>query len=144
MLKNVVLPAPFGPIRLTIEPSGTMKSTSLTATSPPNSFRTPAAVRRSGTGVVERLVVHALMELGRPSRARDQPLGPEQHHDEQDDPEDAELVLRHIDARPETVVDRVADLGQAGLVEPGEEGASEEHAPDVAHSAQDDHAEDLD
>ena len=36
MLKNVVLPAPFGPIRLTIEPSGMAKSTLLTATRPPN------------------------------------------------------------------------------------------------------------
>ena len=31
MLKKVVLPAPFGPIRLTIAPRGIVKSTSLTA-----------------------------------------------------------------------------------------------------------------
>ena len=37
MLKNVVLPAPFGPIRLTIALRGIEKSTSFTATSPPNS-----------------------------------------------------------------------------------------------------------
>ena len=35
MLKKVVLPAPFGPIRLTIERSSIAKSTSLTATRPP-------------------------------------------------------------------------------------------------------------
>jgi hypothetical protein len=41
MLKNVVLPAPFGPMRLTIAPRGMRKSTSSTATRPPNSFRIP-------------------------------------------------------------------------------------------------------
>ena len=40
MLKNVVLPAPFGPMRLTIEPSGIVRSTSLTASRPPNRFVT--------------------------------------------------------------------------------------------------------
>ena len=44
-LKNVVLPAPFGPMRLTIEPSGMTKSTFETATSPPNCFVTARASR---------------------------------------------------------------------------------------------------
>src|SRR5438309_9108366 len=35
VLKNVVLPAPFGPMRLTIAPCGILKSTLLTATRPP-------------------------------------------------------------------------------------------------------------
>src|SRR5262245_14359644 len=35
MLKKVVLPAPFGPIRLTMAPRGITKSTLLTATRPP-------------------------------------------------------------------------------------------------------------
>ncbi len=34
-LKNVVLPAPFGPMRLTIDPVGMSKSTARTATRPP-------------------------------------------------------------------------------------------------------------
>ena len=34
MLKNVVFPAPFGPIRLTIDRSGIVKSRSLTAVEP--------------------------------------------------------------------------------------------------------------
>jgi len=50
MLKNVVLPAPFGPIRLTIDFSGIVKSTSFTATRPPNSLRTATASRRLGFG----------------------------------------------------------------------------------------------
>ena len=35
-LKNVVLPAPFGPIRLTTDLGGMVNETSSTATSPPN------------------------------------------------------------------------------------------------------------
>ena len=55
MLKNVVLPAPFGPIRLTIDRFGIVKVRSLTATRPPNSLRTSDATSRSpvvATGVV--------------------------------------------------------------------------------------------
>src|SRR5262249_14615116 len=109
MLKNVVLPAPFGPISETIEPRGIVKSTSFVATSPPNSLRTCSATRRRSSlwpfslmrHVVERCVVDALVELGAPSRTRDQPLGPQQHRRDDDDPVDAELVLRHVEARPE-------------------------------------------
>ena len=46
MLKKVVLPAPFGPIRPTIAPSGIVKSTPLTATSPPKRRTTPRASSR--------------------------------------------------------------------------------------------------
>ena len=42
MLKNVVLPAPFGPIRLTMDRSGMSKSTEFTATRPPNRLVTPS------------------------------------------------------------------------------------------------------
>src|SRR5262245_33538707 len=113
MLKNVVLPAPFGPMRLTIEPCGTVKSTSSTATSPPNSLRSSSLTRRlSGTRhlrVVERLVVHAFVQLRRSSRARNQPLGPEEHDDDDDRAKDAELVQRHIEVRAEVPVDPGAD-----------------------------------
>src|SRR4051812_2570099 len=108
MLKNVVLPAPFGPIRLTIEPCGIAKSTSLTATSPPNSLRIPDATSRSVIGrapirvgplerdVVERRVAHALLELALVPSLRDQARGPEEHDDHDDQTVDAEVVLRHI------------------------------------------------
>src|SRR3712207_3833532 len=49
MLKNVVLPAPFGPIRLTIERSGMSKSTSLTAMRPPKTLVIPRASRMLAT-----------------------------------------------------------------------------------------------
>ena len=47
MLKKVVLPAPLGPMIETIERSGIEKSTSLTATRPPNSLETPLASSRT-------------------------------------------------------------------------------------------------
>src|SRR5437870_1822556 len=107
MLKKVVLPAPFGPIRLMIEPSGMLKSTSLTATRPPNSLRTAAAISRSaisGLHVVERLVGHTLLELELAPGARNEAVRPEQHHDQQDHAVDPELVLRHVDVEAEMVV----------------------------------------
>ena len=45
-LKNVVLPAPLGPMRLTIEPSGMSKSIVRTATRPPKRFEIPRASSR--------------------------------------------------------------------------------------------------
>src|SRR6476469_6931089 len=101
MLKKVVLPAPFGPMSDTIELDGTVKSTSWLATRPPNSLRS-CCVSRSVSGtcmlrVVQRLVVDALVQLcGTPLR-RDQPLRPEEHRDHEDQPEDPEFVLRHVD-----------------------------------------------
>src|SRR3979490_3393406 len=125
MLKNVVFPAPFGPIRLTIEPVGTEKSTSSTATRPPNSLRNSCVCSStSGTGVlrvVERPVVHSLVEPGGDPRARDQPLRPEEHHDHDDRSEDAELVFRDVDVRAEIAVDLRADVGETLTVEIGEE-----------------------
>ena len=45
-LKKVVLPAPLGPMRLTIEPSGMSKSIVRTATRPPKRFEIPRASSR--------------------------------------------------------------------------------------------------
>ena len=45
-LKNVVFPAPFGPIRPTIERAGMTRSTWLTATRPPKALVTPRASSR--------------------------------------------------------------------------------------------------
>src|SRR5204863_6812223 len=42
MLKNVVLPAPFGPMSARISPCGSVNDTSSTAWTPPNDFRTCA------------------------------------------------------------------------------------------------------
>src|SRR5215207_6770152 len=45
ILKNVVLPAPFGPIRPLIEPCSITKSILFTATRPPKRLVTPRASR---------------------------------------------------------------------------------------------------
>src|SRR6266542_185390 len=122
MLKKVVLPAPFGPIRLTIEPCGMVKSTSSTATRPPNSFRSSSTRRRSAmSGVVERRVLDADLELGFPPSAGYQPLGPEEHHHHEDDAEDAELVLGNIDVEGKVLVEPDSGVGQPLTVEVGEE-----------------------
>src|SRR5688572_33384618 len=103
MLNNVVLPAPFGPIRLTMERSGMLKSTELTATRPPKTFVIPRASRMlaasislSDTGPFPRgcglLVV--LVQLFGPLSVGYYPLRPQEHHHHQDDPEDEEIVLR--------------------------------------------------
>src|SRR5262245_64715695 len=164
MLKNVVLPAPFGPIRLTMVRSGIVKSTSFTATRPPNSLRTPSAVSRSAKlrvvplverlvvvlHVVEILVVDALVELLLPPLARDEPLRPEQHRQHEDDSEDPRRVQRHVDVPAEEEAANAvrvhpgADVRQPLLVQVREERRAEDHAPDVAHPAEDDHAEDED
>src|ERR671918_2435840 len=122
MLKNVVLPAPFGPIRLTIAPSGIVKSTSLTATRPPNSLRTSLTTSRSAMlGSVERLVVDALFELVLVPALRDQSRRSEEHHQNDDDPVDEEVVLRDVDLPVERLRELRAELREPLLVEIREE-----------------------
>src|SRR5436305_13945924 len=114
MLKNVVLPAPFGPISDTTDPRGIVKATSFRATRPPHSLRMFSATRMSspffGTslmlGVVERRVVRALVELGFASRARDEAFRPQQHRRHDDQPVDPELVLRNLQVRSRPAVAR--------------------------------------
>src|SRR5215475_6849109 len=106
MLKNVVFPAPFGPIRLTIAPDGIAKSTSFTATRPPNTLRSASisSSRSSATPLLlgsvtrvhQRRVLDAELELGPGSRARDQAGGPEEHHEHEDRPVDARRVQREV------------------------------------------------
>src|SRR3954447_16799208 len=110
MLKNVVLPAPLGPIRLTTFPRGIVKSTSAVATRPPNSLRTWLATRRLPfwllmLQVVERRIGDALVELGPPARTRNQPFRPDQHGEHDDRAVDAELVQRHFEVRAEGLVE---------------------------------------
>src|ERR687894_261809 len=64
MLKNVVLPAPFGPIRLTMARSGRSKSTELTATRPPNTLVIPRASRIFVPPFVGAFVASAAFAFG--------------------------------------------------------------------------------
>src|SRR6187397_979333 len=109
MLKKVVLPAPFGPIRLTIDPVGIVNSMSLTAMRPPNSLRSLSAcsrsvIRRIPVGeaalvrdVVERRIRGPLLDLLLVPALGDQPGRPEEHHQHDDQPVDPELVLRRVE-----------------------------------------------
>src|SRR5215210_6611565 len=160
MLKNVVLPAPFGPIRLTIEPSGMSKSTELTATSPPNTLVMPRAsimllaraslIDVSPERVAEVAAFTAAQLLG-PLTVRDYALGPEEHHQDQDDAEQEEVVFRDVRLAQEGAAEGVADrvhplvyLRQEVEVKALQDDGAEDHAVDVAHAPQDHHAQDDD
>src|SRR4029077_10739835 len=52
MLKIVLLPDPFGPIRPTISPRSTLNDTLLTAVNPPKRFESPLTVSTSDTPLV--------------------------------------------------------------------------------------------
>src|SRR4051794_30822850 len=147
MLKNVVLPAPFGPISDTTVPRGIVKSTSSVATSPPNSLRRFSTTTRSPfwllmLRVVQRRVVDAFVELGPASRTRDQTFRPDQHREHDDRAVDSELVERHLEVRAERLVQLMADVRKTLLVEIRQERGAEHHAPYVAHPAEDDHRQD--
>ena len=61
MLKNVVFPAPFGPISEITLPRGTVNVTSLTAIRPPNSLRTSVATRTLSVPLSAPLACASLM-----------------------------------------------------------------------------------
>src|SRR5215212_2464224 len=160
MLKNVVLPAPLGPIRLTIERSGMSKSTSLTATRPPQTLVIPRASRMlptlfqfsSATGRAPERVTDvptfpASQLLGALAVGEDA-FGPQEHHEHQDEAEQEEVVLRDVclaqERAPEGVaygVDPLVDLRQQVEVEALQDDRTEDHAVDVPHAAEDDHAQ---
>src|SRR5215217_1102656 len=103
MLKNVVLPAPFGPIRLTMDRSGMSKSTESTATRPPKTLVIPRATSMlvsparppsSATGrPTNRL---GFVHLLRPLAVGDYPLRPQQHHGDEQDAEQDRIVLGDV------------------------------------------------
>src|SRR5215216_6352077 len=101
-LKNVVLPAPLGPIILTMDFSGISKLTEFTATRPPKRLVTLFAVRMGamvtsldhilGSNVFGiRVVQFALGGLRGPEAFR---LG--QHHDDQGDTIQQEAKFRNL------------------------------------------------
>src|SRR5215212_9551195 len=160
MLKNVVLPAPLGPIRLTIERSGMSKSTSLTATRPPKTLVIPRASRMlptlfpfsSATGCSPERITNvpafsAAQLLGALAVGEDA-FGPQEHHEHQDEAEQEEVVLRDVRLAQERAPDGVAygvdplvDLRQQVEVEALQDDRAEDHAVDVPHAAEDDHAQ---
>src|SRR5215204_2825793 len=120
MWKNVVLPAPLGPIRLTIERSGISKSTELTATSPPKSLLIPRASRMfattpslcpssSGTGHSLHRAGIFTVQLLRALAVGNDAFRSQEHHQDQDYAEQEEVVLRDIRLAEKWTPDGVAD-----------------------------------
>src|SRR5215210_4769718 len=159
MLKNVVLPAPFGPIRLTIERSGMSKSTSLTAMRPPKTLVIPRASRMfpfssATSGSPERITdvttLSAVQLLGALA-VGDDALRPQDHHENKEEAEQQEVVLRYVRlgerGNPDSVADGVDPhvyLRQQVEVEALQDDRAEYHAVDVPHAAEDDHTENED
>ena len=88
--------------------------------------------------------MRAVLELALPPRAREQALRAEEHDDHDEHAVDPDLVAGHVDVHAEVLVQPGADVREALAVQVLEEGGAEEHAPDVPHAAEDDHAEDED
>src|SRR5918998_3336507 len=116
MLKKVVLPAPFGPMRLTMDLSGMSKSTALTATRPPKVLVIPRAssmfVAASASGDTSRLrhlVVFTLTQLLLALAVRDYSFRSQEHHRHQQDAEEEEIVLGKIRVREQGASQGVAD-----------------------------------
>src|SRR5438094_7768624 len=122
-LKQVVLPAPFGPIRPTISPLSTVRSTRLTAASPPKrrvssrvSRRATKSGRRTRRG---RRGGPPPLELGEFPGQRDEPAGQEEDRQQHRDREEDRLVR----ASPE------------GLGEQRQKGRADDRADEVSAPA---------
>src|SRR6266545_2297068 len=142
-LKKVVLPAPLGPIRLTMPPPGMVKLTLSTATSPPKRTVISSARRASGVPVSTSIVL-AVAQHQPGAALRQEALPPEQHHQHQRAAEDQEAVRREVDVGAERGVEGGAQLRQPGRVEPGEQEGAQHDAPHVAHATEDHHREQRD
>src|SRR5690349_20395168 len=64
MLKIVLLPEPFGPIRPSISPCSTRNDTLLTAVKPPKRFTNPSTVSTRATPLSPQLLVAECRSLG--------------------------------------------------------------------------------
>src|SRR6185369_1987086 len=92
-LKNVVLPAPLGPMIEAMVPSRSSKSTELSAVSPPKRLVTPLAESRTAM----RLDALPVLELPLSPAGGEDALRPEDHHQHQDQAEHHPLVLRGLE-----------------------------------------------
>src|SRR5450759_997455 len=155
-LKNVVLPAPFGPISATISPSSTWKSMSARAFSPPNRIVTFLAsridisyhlqARRGYLGALffeEELVLR--MELAGTAGRWQEPLWPPSHHDDHEQAEHqvavvadgVRLVGGEEPGEQLALAEVPDDLRQAG-----DDDRAKGRSRDRAHAAEHDHAHD--
>src|SRR5215813_12089813 len=121
-LKNVVLPAPLGPMIDAIVPCSRSKSTSWSAVNPPNRLVTPLASRTAATSGLRRRPVLALERAVTPSGGEDA-LRAKDHHQDQDQAEDHALVFRRLELRRQVCEVEAEDhrAGVAQLVDPERE-----------------------
>src|SRR3954470_13735351 len=120
MLKNVVFPAPFGPMRLTMDLSGILKSTALTATRPPKTLVIPLASRMFGATVSSfasdtrqlrnAVIFFALAQLLLALAVWDYAFGSQEHHQHEKDTEEEEVVLGDVRVREQGNAESVADV----------------------------------
>src|SRR6476660_4412420 len=120
--KQVVLPAPLGPIRPTIWPSGTVKLTSCTARRPLKLLDTCAS---SSNPVISALVALGgrAMQSQRPAQRRPDAVG--QEHDDEQEAEAVEHLLDAGDVDAEGTHDLAQSLGQRGEQKSPDDGAEE-------------------
>ena len=151
-LKNVVLPAPLGPMSETIALLGHGEVDVVDRDEAAEELR-DAGRLEDVVVAVTAVVAHGLLtsidrrRRTRPRAARacvcggDEALGPQHHHHQQQEAEDAEGDRRDVEVEPE-LVRHAVELGQQEAVDHRQRDRAEDHAPDVAHAAEDDHAED--
>src|SRR4051794_11368831 len=156
MLKNVVLPAPLGPMIETIDLRGIANETSLTATRPPKIFDTRSAVRMSpfasaairrpsGLHLDELLVrADALLELELAPSLGQEALRSEHHHDHQQEAEDPERQVGQVEVQAERARQSVERVGDEAVVDERQDDGAEGHPPDRPDAAEDDHRQDED
>src|SRR5688500_2371395 len=101
MLKMVVLPAPLGPMRPLMSPSGTSNEALFTARRPRNDFVMP----RASSSAIGPLSAHELHE-------RDDGEDPEQRRDQQQVDADVALAAAEHARLHQRFVDRVAEPEQ--------------------------------
>src|SRR5512145_2522870 len=159
-LKKVVLPAPLGPMMLTIRPRSMFTVILLTAVRPPKRFTTFCVVRMyllSATGLsfLVAFLVFPFGQLALAAGCRDEAGRLVDHHDDQEDAEDQSLVLGRIElvrkVLPVEAQEGGIALPKLGEIEgetlqhldvqQGDEGGAHDHARNAAEAAQDDHGE---
>src|SRR2546423_11168585 len=99
-LNNVVLPAPFGPIKPKISPARTRSVTSERALSPPKRFSTRCThsnASASDIGAFGAGRFACCGKLAAPDRRRPEPGRPEQHHEHERESKQQHAQIGRID-----------------------------------------------
>ena len=159
MLKNVVLPAPLGPMIETMDRSRHGEGHVVDGDEAAEDLRDVRGLQqdracrlRRARGGLSGHVAHAIESPApMPSsssslrlRSGNRPCGPQDHHQDDQEPEDAEVQLGQVEVQPEVARDRVEHVGDEVVVDEREQDRPEHHAPDRAQAAEDDHRQDED